>query len=130
MKKDRNALKSGLFILLAVAASIGIVIAIKGIETWTQPKELRAVSFSLKDDVGGLQIGDDVRVGGYKVGTVREMTVVGAEADGGADSKPRIRVEFTFPRKYALRRDAILRIQTGVTGPSCLNFESLGAGDK
>src|SRR5437763_799465 len=116
MKKDRNALKSGLFMLLTVAAAIAVVIAIKGLETWSQPKELRAVSFSLQDDVGGLQIGDDVRVGGYKVGTVKEISVLGAEE---ASTEPkRVRVIFSFPRSYVLHRDAMLRIQTGITGAS------------
>src|SRR5258706_7087982 len=111
--------------LLAVAAAIAVVIAIKGLETWSQPKELRAVSFSLQDDVGGLQIGDDVRVGGYKVGTVKEISVLGAEE---ASPEPkRVRVIFSFPRSYVLHRDAMLRIQTGITGASYLNFESLGA---
>lgn len=131
MNKDRNAVKSGVFIIFTVVAVIAVIVAIKGSEGFTERKEVRAVSFSLTDDVGGLQVGDDVRVGGYKVGTIDKVSVVGAE-DGAKDGGgvPRIRVEFTFPTKYALRRDALLRIQTTVTGQSCLNFESLGRGEK
>src|SRR5260370_42583645 len=99
MPKNRNAFKSGSFILLTIAASIGIIVGIKGLENWTQPKELRAVSFSLRDDVGGLQIGDDVRVGGYKVGTVKNIVVVGAAEDTPKEP-PRIRVQFSFPHHY------------------------------
>src|SRR5437588_515819 len=73
--KDRNALKSGLFIIVTIAAIIAIVVAIQGLGEWSQPSDVRAVWFSLKDDVGGLQVGDDVRVGGYKVGVVRGITV-------------------------------------------------------
>src|SRR4051794_2440559 len=99
MKKDRNALKSGIFIVLTIAAFIAVVIAIKGIETWSMPKELRAVSFSLQDDVGGLQVGDDVRLGGYKVGTVKEILIVGA-AEEPSKEQPRVRVIFSFPKRY------------------------------
>jgi ABC-type transporter Mla subunit MlaD len=127
MSPNRNALKSGLFIIATLAAILAVIVGIKGMAALSEPKELRAVSFTLKDDVGGLQSGDDVRVGGFKVGTVERITVVGA-TDDNAQEPARVRVEFTFPRKYVLHRDALLRIQTGITGSSCLNFESLGKG--
>jgi ABC-type transporter Mla subunit MlaD len=129
MAKDRNALKSGLFIVVTIAAILAIVVALKGFDRLSEPQDLRAVSFSLKDDVGGLQIGDDVRVGGYKVGVVKDISIVGAD-DAGGNEPVRVRVSFTFPRRYQLHRDAMLRIQTGVTGPSCLNIEDLGTGEK
>ena len=128
MNQNRNALKSGLFILFTLAAVLGVIVGIKGMANWSEPKERRAVSFSLKDDVGGLQPGDDVRVGGFKVGIVEKIEVVGASLKDRQEPA-RVRVEFTFPRKYVLHRDASLRIQTGVTGSSCLNFESLGRGE-
>jgi ABC-type transporter Mla subunit MlaD len=129
MKRDRNALKSGVFIILTVVLIIAVIVGIKGAENLSEPKESRAVSFDLKSDVGGLQIGDDVRVGGFKVGTVQNITVVGAEDESGKEP-PRVRVVFSFPKRYVLRRDALLRIQSTVTGQSCLNFESLGTGTK
>ena len=128
MSKDRNALKSGIFILLTIVAILGVIVGIKGLSTWSEPKELRAAFFTLKDDVGGLQTGDDVRVGGFKVGTVEKIVVVGADQEDPANA--RVRIEFTFPKKYVVRHEASLRIQTGVTGASCLNFESLGRGEK
>jgi ABC-type transporter Mla subunit MlaD len=128
MKKDRNALKSGVFIILTVVLIVAIIIGIKGTENLSQHKDLRAVSFDLKSDVGGLQIGDDVRVGGFKVGAVKDITVV--DAGENAKEKPTVRVVFTFPSRYVLHRDAVLRIQSTVTGQSCLNFENLGTGDK
>src|SRR2546423_1764143 len=113
MKKDRNALKSGLFIVGTLAATIAIIIALKGAARFTESNDLRAVSFGLTDDVGGLQIGDDIRVGGYKVGVVKNITVVGAsEPDAAKNEFPRIRIEFTFPTRYVLHRDALLRVQT------------------
>src|SRR5947209_18913887 len=96
MRKDRNALRSGVFIILTVILIIGIILGIKGSENWSQPKKLRAVSFDLKSDVGGLQVGDDVRVGGYKVGSIKSIDVVGG-ANDDAKQPPRVRVVFSFP---------------------------------
>src|SRR5881227_3277084 len=109
MAKDRNALKSGLFIIVTVAAVLAIVVALKGLDRFSEPQDLRAVWFSLKDDVGGLQVGDDVRVGGYKVGVVKDINIVGA--DDASGKEVRVRVEYTFPRRFQLHRDAVLRIQ-------------------
>jgi ABC-type transporter Mla subunit MlaD len=129
MRTDRNALKSGVFIIVTICLIIAIIIGIQGAANFGVAKQVRTVSFALADDIGGLQNGDEVRVGGYKVGTVRSISVAGADNET-ADQPPRVRVEFTFPRQYVLRHDALLRIQSTVTGQSCLNFESLGQGAK
>ena len=47
MSKDRNALKSGLFILVTIVAIIGVIVGIKGLSTWSEPKELRAAFFQI-----------------------------------------------------------------------------------
>src|SRR5438270_1367215 len=102
MAKNRNALKSGIFIFVTVAAIIAVIVAIKGITGLGEPMDRRAVAFSLKDDLGGLQVGDDIRVGGYKVGVIESIKVVGADTKAGpiADAEPvHILVEYTFPRK-------------------------------
>src|SRR5690242_16912798 len=99
MRKDRNALKSGVFMIVTVVLIIAVIVGIKGAENLSEPKEARAVSFDLKSDVGGLQVGDDVRVGGFKVGTVQNITVVGAEDEAGKEP-PRVRVVFSFPKRY------------------------------
>jgi len=129
MRTDRNALKSGIFIIVTVCLIIAIIIGIQGAANFGVAKQVRTVNFALTDDIGGLQPGDEVRVGGYKVGAVRSISVVGTD-DEIAKQPPRVRVEFTFPQKYVLRHDALLRIQSTVTGQSCLNFESLGEGEK
>ena len=128
MKKDRNALRSGIFIIVTVVLIVAVIVGIKGLDTFSEAREVRAVSFKLTDDIAGLQPGDDVRVGGSKVGMVEKVTIVGADEEKPSEP-PRVRVEFTFPKKYVLRRDAVLRVQTPFTGSPCLNFESLGRGE-
>ena len=130
MPSDRNALKSGAFILLTVIAIIAIIIGIKGLRDLSEPKVLRAVSFAFTSNLSGLAVGDDVRVGGVKVGTVQSITLVGAtEAELKSKEPPRIRVAYTFPSRYVLHRDAVLRVDAPLTGTPSLNFESLGSAE-
>jgi|GEM_PF-675214 len=133
MAKERNALKAGLFIVISVALIFAIVVAIAGSGRLFAPVQVRTVTFSLKDDVGGLRPGDDVRIGGFRVGTVRSMAVgtrrAPATMPADAKDEPAILVTFTLPREFVLRKEAVVSIQTTVTGQSCLNFESLGSGD-
>lgn len=122
MSKERNALKAGIFILISVAMVFAVIVAIKGSSGLLEPMQVHTVTFSLKDDVGGLRKGDDVRIGGFKVGTVRDIDVVAHEGE------PTIVVRFHMPRKFELRQDAVVGIQSTVTGQSWLNFEDLGRG--
>ena len=72
MRTDRNALKSGVFIIVTVCLIIAIIIGIQGAANFGVAKQVRTVSFALADDIGGLQAGDEVRVGGHEVDRVLE----------------------------------------------------------
>src|SRR4051794_22400314 len=76
MSKKRNALRSGIFIVLSLVLAVAIVIGIKGLDRILDPVDTRTVRFTLQDDLGGLRVGDDVRIGGFKVGQIREIEVV------------------------------------------------------
>ena len=73
MKSDRNATKAGFFIVISAALIVVVVLAIKGGGHLTDPQQTRTARFKLSDDLGGLRAGDDVRVGGYKVGAVTSI---------------------------------------------------------
>src|SRR2546423_14391728 len=73
MPKDRNAFLAGLFMLVSIALIIATVIGIKGAGRLTDPTDVRTVRFALGDNIGGLRVGDDVRVGGLKVGVVKDV---------------------------------------------------------
>src|SRR5262245_33178815 len=121
MAKERNALIAGLFILVSIGLIIGIIVGIKGIGV--QQTQTAMVRFKLTDDIGGLSRGDDVRVGGAKVGVVKDVEI--AQADDGQAS---VDVHFDLPKRYNLHADAKIAIQTTVTGVSCLNISTLGSG--
>jgi ABC-type transporter Mla subunit MlaD len=122
MKNERNALKAGIFIVVSLVLIIAVVVGIKGLGRFVEPLQFRTVSFKLADDVGGLRIGDDVRIGGAKVGAVRSIDV---RAD---KESPIVLVRFSMPKRFAVKQDARVRIQGTLTGTSWLNFESLGTG--
>lgn len=145
MAKERNDLKAGIFIVVSIALIMTVVLSIKGLGRLFDPAHRRTVSFKLADDLSGLRVGDEVRLGGFKIGTVEEIDVMqlppGAlpkpatapssrPASQPADDRLRIVVRFAIPRKYELREDAHIAIQTTITGAASLNIESLGQGAK
>ncbi|WP_428940525.1 MlaD family protein [Fontivita pretiosa] len=126
MQDDRNSLKAGLFIVASIVLAIGIIVAIKGVGRFLEPVQRVTVRFDLKDDIGGLSPGDEVRIGGAKVGIVRGVELV-PPVDGAGE--PAVAVHFSVPRRFVLRRDAVVSIQSTVTGVSVLNISSLGSAE-
>lgn len=121
---DRNAFKAGLFILLSIAAIVAIIVGIKGLGALALPHNAYVATFSLKDNVGGLRVGDEVRVGGVKLGTVRDIEFV----PGEGERDPMIRVKFRLPRYVGLTTDARVVVESTVTGTSNLNIENIKPG--
>jgi phospholipid/cholesterol/gamma-HCH transport system substrate-binding protein len=121
MSKDRNAFVAGLFIIASFVLGATVLMLIRG--HGIGPVRMMTASFKLTDDLGGLAVGDDVRIGGVKVGVVRDLRFVSLD---GRD--PHVLVRFTLPSDTTLHEDAIIRAQNGLTGTSNLNIESLGTG--
>jgi ABC-type transporter Mla subunit MlaD len=123
MKKERNALRAGLFIIVAVGLIIAVILGIKGGARFAEGRVTHTVSFRLADDIGGLRVGDDVRVGGWKVGTVQNI-----EASAVDSSEPRLLVAFSLPGRFKLKQNARIGIQQTLTGAASLNIDDLGRG--
>jgi len=121
MGKDRNAFVAGLFILISFALILGVLFLIHG--QGMGPKRIYAASFKLTDDVGGLAIGDQVRLGGVAVGVVKDLQFSGLESN-----EPHVLIHFSLPASTTIHEDAIIRAQNGITGTSNLNLESIGGG--
>jgi ABC-type transporter Mla subunit MlaD len=126
MKEERNALKAGIFILVSLGLIVGILVSIEGLDRLIEPRQVRKVVFDLADNIGGLRVGDEVRIGGYQVGQVREIRVEEVAVDD--EARPSIVVVYAMPRRYTIREDAQIAVETTVTGMSVLNFQSLGRG--
>ena len=164
MAKERNNVKAGAFILVSAALIVTVIFSIRGVGQLFAPHQRRTVSFRLSDDLGGLRVGGEVRLGGFKVGVVQGISVrndvrevallpeAGASdvtADEGAATRPasgpapgaatpaadpagadpsRLLVTFTLPAEYEVREDAVVTVQTTITGTASLNISSLGTG--
>jgi phospholipid/cholesterol/gamma-HCH transport system substrate-binding protein len=122
MKNERNALKAGIFMVVSLVLIIAVIVGIKGFGRFAEPLQYRTVTFKLSDDVGGLRIGDDVRIGGAKVGAVRSIDV---EPD---KDQPAVLVRLSLPKRFQLKEGARPRIQATLTGTAWINFETLGTG--
>jgi ABC-type transporter Mla subunit MlaD len=126
-KKNRSALRAGLLMLGSIFLILCVVVGIKGLSWLRDPAVNYHVVFDLRTNIGGLRIGDEVRIGGFKVGEVKRI-FLHEDADPKHDPYYLI-VEFTVPRKYSIRKDASIRIDGTLTGTSWLNFEALGRGN-
>lgn len=122
MKNERNALKAGIFIMISLLLIVAVVVGIKGVGRFVEPLQFRTTTFKLSDDIGGLRIGDDVRIGGAKVGAVRGIDI---ETD---KTTPLVLVRFSMPKRFVLKEGAQPRIQGTLTGSAWINFETLGTG--
>ena len=120
MSKDRNELRAGIFIVATILVAVTVVIWING--GGVGPSQTRTARFKLADDLGGLRLGDDVRLGGYKVGIVRDIRPASLDTPDAC-----VLVTFDIPASYTLHRDAIVGVQSGLTGLANLNIESTGS---
>jgi len=123
MAQERNDLKAGVFIVASVALIIALIVGIKGLGRIIEPQQTRMARFKLTDNVGGLRVGDDVRVGGLKMGVVKDIDFIMNE------SGQSIEVTFSLPRRVTLREGARVTIESTVTGASNLNVDDLGSGN-
>src|SRR6188472_2522447 len=120
MSKERNAFKAGIFIVISIALIVGVIVGIKGVGEFLEPNQVRVAKFKLTDDLGGLRVGDDVRVGGVKVGIVRSIEIDSDQSN--------LIVMFQIPERLKIKKGASIGVQSTLTGASWINFDSLGAG--
>ncbi len=120
MVKQRNALRAGIFMLVSLALIVFVIVAISGAAKFTQSFKTYPVAFSMQDDIGGLRPGDDVRIGGLKVGSVRDIQI--------DQERSAVVVFIDIPAKYILARNAAVQVQHGLTGVAGININDLGRG--
>jgi len=119
MAANGNALRSGIFIVSAALVCLAVVIVVSGPDRFASKTKYVAV-FGVTDDLQGVRAGDEVRVGGVRVGNVKSV-VVNTEIE-----VPDIRVTVMLPTKYVVREGATISVG-GLIGSAWLNVDSLGA---
>src|ERR1700690_3981639 len=129
MAKNRNALSAGIFMVLSVAAIIAIVIGIYGSARFSKHFTPRLVSFKLSDNLGGLQEGDDVRLGGQWIGSVDSVQFKGrGPAPQNNPPEDSVLVTIELPDDLVMYTNANIEVETKITGLTCLNITDLGSG--
>lgn len=119
MAANGNALRSGIFIVSAALVCLAVVIVVSGPDRFASKTKYVAV-FGVTDDLQGVRAGDEVRLGGVRVGNVKSV-VVNTEIE-----VPDIRVTVMLPTKYVVREGATISVG-GLIGSAWLNVDSLGA---
>jgi ABC-type transporter Mla subunit MlaD len=119
MRKQRNAVRAGLFILASIALIILVIVAISGMSRFTQHFNKYVVTFAMADDLGGLRVGDDVRLGGLKVGSVTKIEV---------HEPANVDVTVELPARFSLADNADVAVQKGLTGAADINITNMGTG--
>ena len=114
--------------VFSVALIVLVIVGVKGLAWIKDPMKRHVAGFDLKTDVGGLRVGDEVRIGGFKVGEISRIIVRTKDED--PNRPPHIAVIFTMPARYKVRQNAEVRIGGTLTGTSWLNFETLGSGEE
>jgi phospholipid/cholesterol/gamma-HCH transport system substrate-binding protein len=108
MREERRErglkLKVGMFILVALAAFLGMIYALGARARLFEPRYAIHAAFT---EVGGLTQGATVRLAGVQIGRV---TGVDLPAEPGG----KVQVELTIARRFAdrIRKDSIARIET------------------
>ena len=116
---DKNAFKAGLFIVASVVLAMLVLWFVTGRRVSGGQRQI--VVFDIGDDIGGLQSGSEVRVGGRPVGEVRNVEFT--------DDFQKVMVTVLLPDDLPVRRDAVVRVQSTLTGLVWLNFDNLGTGE-
>lgn len=124
MARSNNHFKAGLFIIISFGIALGIFFGITSSTLFNGPRNQYTAIFDLTDDVGGLESGSPVRLGGINVGDVEDVEII--ELEG----KPVVKSVFNVPTRYKLKKDALVSVQAGLTGTVNLNITSLGTSDQ
>jgi phospholipid/cholesterol/gamma-HCH transport system substrate-binding protein len=120
--KQRNALRAGIFMVVSLALIMVVIVAITGASKFTESFNTYSVAFNLSDDIGGLRAADEVRIGGLKVGSVRDIEI--------DQQKSAVVVVIDIPASYIVAKDADVYVQRGLTGTAAINIDSLGTGPR
>jgi ABC-type transporter Mla subunit MlaD len=139
MASNANAARAGAFIVGAAVVSLAVVVLVSSPDFFQEHQQYVAV-FRIDDDLQGLKQGDDVQLGGFRVGSVKAVDIVEAPPKQvGATTAPsstqmseeedasggEVRVTITVPKRYQLRKGAAVKV-SGLIGGAKLNIYQLG----
>lgn len=123
-ERQRNNIRAGLFVTVAGALTIGVLLALSDLAAVFETTEVYRVSFPVSTGVGDLTSGSSVRLGGLKVGRVNQVDLRMSE-DGSHVN--RIEVTFEVASDLKLYDNALLLIGQPLLGAEAwVNIASAG----
>lgn len=120
MAQNRNAARAGLFIVASAIIALGVIVVISGPDRFT-PKRGYVATFDINENLQGIRPGDQVRLGGIRVGAVTSVEL------NDSANPPIIEVGLSIPSKYTLKQGATVSVEA-LIGSASLNIDSLGTG--
>ena len=126
MNSSKYAFQAGLFILLSATAGIFLIARVADRGTPRDAKHYVAV-FAAGEDIAGLDVGNEVRLLGVKVGRIESIKVMPPTSP---EMEAEVHVDFTIGNGIELRKtENNVELQTAVTGGAWLNILSVGTGE-
>lgn len=120
MPANRNAVTAGIFIVTAALMALGVVVVVSGPDRFTAKQSYVAV-FDINENLQGIRSGDQVRLGGIRVGNVTSVDL------DSESTPPLLKVGISLPKKYVLKQGATVSVEA-LIGSASLNIDSLGTG--
>jgi ABC-type transporter Mla subunit MlaD len=121
----RNELVAGGFVLLMIAAGLGVLSLVGGGRNMTASMRSVRVAFPLNPGVRGVTVGSPVQLAGVQVGTVTAIDPAGSDAAG----RPAVVVTLSVPDAVAPKSDARVFVLTNpLGGGGVIDIRGLGTG--
>jgi phospholipid/cholesterol/gamma-HCH transport system substrate-binding protein len=125
MNSSKYAFQAGLFILFAIVAAVFLIARVADTGAPGDAQRYVAV-FAAGEDIAGLNVGNEVRLMGVKVGLVESIDVVTPTAP---EDDAAVHVAFVVGKGVELREVGNnVELQTAVTGGAWLNILNVGTG--
>lgn len=113
-ERQRNNVKAGVFVSVAIALGLGVVIVLTGaLEKFRRSTKTYTVVFDVASGVPNLKRGSEVRVGGLRMGAVTKIT---PRLVPGSKTLKDIEVEFNLDDQAQLFTDAQIFVSAPLIG--------------
>ncbi len=122
-RNQKNTFLTGVFVVVSIIATVVIVVVLSGVLD-TLGTSLYTVRFDLDTNIGGLQPGAEVRVGGRRVGVVSAVEFV--DESGTIEG---IDVQMRVDKSIPITDNAVATLELPLLGTQgVINFPALGTG--
>lgn len=123
MNKDRNDLLAGLLLIVAIIGVVAGIVMLSGFQEVLGTKSY-IIRFDLTDNIGGLQSGASVRLGGRQVGVVNRVDFTRDSPNGPPTGT---HVVISVDNELQIREGALPYLELPLFGAQgVINFISLG----